>query len=137
MIKTLSHVSILVLDQDSAYDFYVNKLGFKVKTDSTMEGGFRWLTIAPPDQPDLEIILMPIENLAKDEDDQKTIRRLVTAGTFGAGVFETDDCRKTFDELSAKGVKFKGEPEDKFYGIEAIIQDDSGNWFSVTERKEH
>ena len=60
MITKLSHASFYVNDQDKAYDFYVNKLGFKVNTDVTMDNGFRWLTVNPPDQTDLEIILFPV-----------------------------------------------------------------------------
>jgi len=59
MITKLSHTSFFVSDQNKAYEFYVNKLGFKVNTDATMENGFRWLTVTPPDQPDLEIVLFP------------------------------------------------------------------------------
>jgi catechol 2,3-dioxygenase-like lactoylglutathione lyase family enzyme len=62
MITRLNHVSIFVLDQNSAYDFYVNKLGFKVHTDAPMGPGMRWLTVCPPEQPDLEITLMAIED---------------------------------------------------------------------------
>ena len=61
MIQRLSVVTIWVLNQDEAYDFYVNKLGFKVNTDAKMDNGFRWLTVNPPGQPDLEIALMPTE----------------------------------------------------------------------------
>jgi len=43
MITKVSHVSLFVLDQDKAFDFYVNKLGFKVHTDQTMDNGFRRL----------------------------------------------------------------------------------------------
>ena len=61
MITKVSHMSLFVLDQDRAYDFYVGKLGFKVNTDQKMDNGFRWLTVNPPDQPDLEIaILAPL-----------------------------------------------------------------------------
>ena len=59
MIQRLSHATIYVLDQDAAYDFYVNKLGLEVRTDARMENGFRWLTVGPKGQPDLEIALMP------------------------------------------------------------------------------
>jgi catechol 2,3-dioxygenase-like lactoylglutathione lyase family enzyme len=44
MITKVSHATFFVLDQDRAYDFYVNKLGFKVSMDQKMENGFRWLT---------------------------------------------------------------------------------------------
>jgi hypothetical protein len=32
-------------------------------------------------------------------------------------------------------VEFPSPPEDKFYGIEAVFKDNSGNWFSLTQRK--
>jgi catechol 2,3-dioxygenase-like lactoylglutathione lyase family enzyme len=58
MITKLSHITIFVKDQEKAKDFYVNKLGFEVRTDATMDGGFRWLTVGPKGQPDLEIVLV-------------------------------------------------------------------------------
>ncbi|HEY0783593.1 MAG TPA: VOC family protein [Thermoanaerobaculia bacterium] len=138
MIQRLSHVPVWVLDQDSAYDFYVNKLGFEVRTDATMENGFRWLTVGPKSQPDFEITLMKIGTGGEiPEEAAKALRDLVTQGRLGAGVFETADCQKTYEELSAKGVKFDSPPKDQFYGIEAIFRDDSGNWFSLSQRKDH
>jgi catechol 2,3-dioxygenase-like lactoylglutathione lyase family enzyme len=138
MLQKLSHASIYVLDQDSAYDFYVNKLGFEVRTDARMDGGFRWLTVGPKGQPDMELILMPtVPSPMLPEEQSTRLREMVRAGAFGVGVFETDDCRATYEELKARGVEFMGEPEERFYGIEAIVKDDSGNWFSMTQRKEH
>ena len=61
MIKKLNYVSIFVLDQDSACNFYVDKLGFKPHTDVPMGPGIRWLTVCP-EQPDLEIMLMPVQD---------------------------------------------------------------------------
>jgi hypothetical protein len=62
------------------------------------------------------------------------LRTLVEKGALGVGAFETDDCRKTFDELKAKGVAFHGAPAERPYGIEALMKDDSGNWFSMVQR---
>jgi len=138
MIQCMSHVSIYVLDQESAYDFYVNKLGLEVRTDAKMENGFRWLTVGPKGQPDLEIALMPSGPGPNfDEQTSEMLRTLIRKGALGAGVFETADCQKTYEELSAKGVEFKYPPRDQFYGIEALLKDDSGNWFSLTQRKDH
>jgi catechol 2,3-dioxygenase-like lactoylglutathione lyase family enzyme len=139
MISKISHVTIYVLDQESAYDFYVNKLGFEVVTDAKMDNGFRWLTVRPKEQGDndLEIALMPTNSPMADKDDMETLRGLIKKGALGFGVFHTHDCRKTYEELKAKGVIFKGEPEEQFYGIECIMQDDSGNWFSMTQPKHH
>jgi len=55
----------------------------------------------------------------------------------GAGAMYTSDCRATYEELKAKGVHFKSEPKEQFYGkLEAIITDGCGNWFSMTQPKE-
>ncbi|RYG25120.1 VOC family protein [bacterium] len=134
MITRLNHVSILVLDHDVAYDFYVNKLGFEVRTDATFGEGNRWLTVGPKSQPDLEIVLALPEMTMKPEVAAQ-IRELIAAGTFGCGVFESSDIHKDYEELTAKGVQFKGPPEEQFYGIEALMTDPFGNWFSVTQRK--
>ena len=138
MIQRLSHVTVWVLDQDAAYDFYVNKLGFDVRTDSKMDNGFRWLTVGPKGQPDLEIVLMPTTpGPMMDQETSDSLRALVGKGVLGAGVFETADCRQTYEELKGKGVEFSNPPTERFYGIEALLKDNSGNWFSMTERKEH
>ena len=52
MITKMNHVTLFVIDQEEAKDFYVNKLGFEIKTDAKMDNGFRWLTVAPLSQPD-------------------------------------------------------------------------------------
>jgi predicted enzyme related to lactoylglutathione lyase len=70
-----------------------------------------------------------------DEETGQQIRSLVAKGAMGGGVWETDDCRATYEELSAKGVIFLQEPSERPYGIEAVFRDDSGNWFSLTQRR--
>ena len=133
MIKRMSHTTIYVEDQDRALRFYTEKLGLEVRTDVTMDS-FRWLTLGTPTQPDLEIVLMqPKPGFMFDEATVETMTELRRKGAFGAGVFQTDDCRKTYEELKAKGVEFKSEPAERPYGIEAIFRDDSGNWFSLTQ----
>jgi len=135
MITRLNHVSIFVLNQDSAYDFYVNKLGFKVHTDAPMGPGMRWLTVNPPEQPDLEIALMAInEGMMFTQQTAEGMRKLVAAGTFGFGVFECNDLLATYEELKAKGVEFTKAPTQEFYGFEALFKDDSGNWFSLGQK---
>lgn len=137
MITKLSHATIFVNDQDRAYDFYVTKLGFQVKTDASMPNGFRWLTVSPPDQPDLEIpLLSPLTGgMGYDEETIAAFKVLFEKGALGAGVLNTPDCRASYEELKAQGVVFKSEPKDQFYGIEAVITDGCGNWFSLTQSK--
>jgi catechol 2,3-dioxygenase-like lactoylglutathione lyase family enzyme len=137
MIAKMSHVSVYVLNQDSAFDFYVNKLGFKVHTDAPMGPGMRWLTVTPPEQPELEITLMPFtEGMMFTEETAAAMKELVKKGTFGFGVFRSAKIfMPTYEELKTKGVQFTKEPKKEFYGIEALFKDDSGNWFSLGQKE--
>jgi catechol 2,3-dioxygenase-like lactoylglutathione lyase family enzyme len=142
MIRKMSHACFYVLDQDRAKEFYTTKLGFEVRSDVSMGGefdgageGFRWLTVALPDQPDVEIILADCR-MGHDPETTEQIRALVAKGAMGTGVMTTDDCQKTYEELSARGVVFTQEPAHRPYGIEAVFRDDSGNWFSLTQHTE-
>jgi catechol 2,3-dioxygenase-like lactoylglutathione lyase family enzyme len=135
MITKMNHVNVFVLDQNSAFEFYVNKLGFKVHTDAAMGPGMRWLTVCPPQQSDLEITLMAInEGMMFTKETAEQMRNLVMKGTFGFGIFECDDIYATYEELKMKGVEFTKAPKEEFYGIEAILKDDSGNWFSLGQK---
>ncbi len=135
MIKKLSHTTLFVKDQDAAYDFYVNKLGCRVNTDFRMEDGQRWLTVNPPDQPDMEILLAQPCQPMVDADMLPHFKALLERNALGAGVWETEDCRAAYAELEAKGVVFTKKPTEEFYGTEALFLDGCGNWFSMTERK--
>ena len=130
----MTHTPIFVLDQDAALDFYVIKLGFEVHTDAMMGPDFRWLTVCSKDAPGFEIILMKVsKEFMKDDESYNMLKTLVEKGKLGAGVFETNDCRATYEELKSKGVEFLSPPEEKFYGIECVMKDNSGNWFSLTQ----
>jgi len=135
MIQRLSHATLYVLDQDAAKDFYVNKLGFEARMDAKMDNGFRWLTVSPKGQPDLQIILMQVDGPYIQPEAAAALRTLLTEGKINGGVLQTSDCRKTYEELKAKGVEFVSPPKEQFYGVEAVMKDNSGNWFSMTEPK--
>ena len=135
MITRHSHSTVYVLDQASARSFYADKLGFEVRDDVAM-GPFRWLTVAPRTQPDTCIILMAIApGPLMDEATAQTLRELVKKGALGGGVLEADDVRATYEDLKAKGVDFVREPKEMPYGIEALFRDDSGNFFSLCQRR--
>ncbi len=135
MIQRLSHSGIYILDQDAARDFYVNKLGFEIRMDQSMHNGFRWLTVSPKGQPDLQLILMKVDGPNIQPDVAVTLKSLMEKGRLSGGVLQVDDCRATYEELKAKGVEFLSPPADRFYGIECILKDNSGNWFSMTQPK--
>ncbi|MEZ4713519.1 MAG: VOC family protein [Caldilineaceae bacterium] len=136
MLKKVSHITIYVTDQTKAHDVYVNKLGCRVNTDMTMDNGFRWLTVSPPAQLDLEIVLAEPNPPMFDDEAAQQVRSLLEKSAMGGGVWETDNCQKTYDALKAKGIEFLKPPTKEFYGIEALFRDGCGNWFSLTERSE-
>jgi catechol 2,3-dioxygenase-like lactoylglutathione lyase family enzyme len=95
MIQTLSHTAVYVDDQEAARAFYVDKLGFEVRSQ---------------------------------------LRELVARGVIGCGVLETDDWQGTHEALQKRGVEFKSPPTQRPYGLEAVLKDNSGNWFSLVQR---
>lgn len=136
MITKMTDVCVYVLNQDSAFDFYTNKLGFKVKADVPIGNGARWLTVMPPEQPDLEITLFPvIVGKMFTEEVVKSMTELISKGIFGPGIFSCKDIYATYEELKSKGVEFVKPPTKEFYGTEALFKDDSGNWFSLQQQQ--
>jgi catechol 2,3-dioxygenase-like lactoylglutathione lyase family enzyme len=133
LITGLSHTTIWVLDQDEALAFYTEKLGFEVNTDATMDD-FRWLTVNAPGRSDHELILLVPGPPMMDEQSAEQVKALVAKGALGPGAFEAEDCRATYAELSGRGVNFLSEPTERPYGVEATFRDNSGNWFSMTQR---
>jgi catechol 2,3-dioxygenase-like lactoylglutathione lyase family enzyme len=136
MFKRITHTFIHVLDQDEALDFYVGKLGMVVHTDADL-GFMRWLTVTVPDQPDVQLGLMLPGPPAYDDATTAEIRELVAKGGAGGGViFETDDCRGTYERLKAAGVEFTQEPIERFYGIDCGLRDPFGNPIRFTQPAE-
>src|SRR3954471_13293146 len=131
MITNVSLVTVYCLDQDATRDFYVSNLGFEPRADAVM-GAFRWVPIGHRNQPALEVTLMvPGPPLTPEAAD--FVRGQLEAGQMGGLGLTVDDCRKTYEELSAAGVTFVQEPADRPYGVEAVMRDNTGNWLVLVE----
>jgi catechol 2,3-dioxygenase-like lactoylglutathione lyase family enzyme len=127
---------VWVHDQDAALEFYTKKLGMEVRSDVTLPemGDFRWLTVGPVGQPDIDIVLMAIPGPpVMDEATAAQVRDLMGKGFAGTVFLVTDDCQKSYEELSARGVEFIETPEERPYGIDAGFRDPSGNSFRLTQ----
>jgi catechol 2,3-dioxygenase-like lactoylglutathione lyase family enzyme len=122
VITKLTHVSIWVKDQEEARRFYVDKLGFRVHTDdSTTIPGYRWLTVAPPQQSELEIVL----GAAFQPEQVEAI------GKQGTWVLASDDIYADYERLRAAGVKVRGEVKVNPYGTDFVFEDLYGNTFDL------
>jgi predicted enzyme related to lactoylglutathione lyase len=138
MIK-LANAQIWVHDQQEALEFYTDKVGWEVRMDATLPemGGFRWLTVGPPSQPEVSVVLMAIPGPpVMDEQTANQIRELMAKGFAGTLFLATDDCRASYEELKARGVEFTEAPEERPYGIDSGFRDPSGNSFRLTQIRE-
>jgi uncharacterized glyoxalase superfamily protein PhnB len=133
MINATILSSIFVLDQDEALDFYVGKLGFEVGTDQEL-GFMRWLTVNVPGDPGRQVLLEKPGPPMMDDATTEQVRELVSKGATGGWLgLGTDDCRKTYEELVAKGVEFTEEPTERPYGIDCGLRDPFGNAIRITQ----
>ena len=135
MIK-LSTAQLWVHDQDEALRFYTQKLGFEVRSDVTLAelGDFRWLTVGPPGQDDIAIVLMAIPGEpVMDDATASEVRALMAKGFAGTVFLTTEDVRADYDTLKSRGVEFTEAPEERPYGIDCGFRDPSGNHFRLTQ----
>jgi hypothetical protein len=94
-----------------------------------MSEGFRWVTAVHPSQPELEVTFMA-PGPPLDADAAEFVRRQLEKGAMGGLGLAVDDCRKTYEQLSAKGVTFLQEPSDRPYGVEAVMRQPETGWCS-------
>ena len=135
----LTNAQLWVHDQDEALAFYTEKLGFEVRADVTLPemGDFRWLTVGPPAQPEIGVVLMAIPGPpVMDTETAEQVENLTGKGFAGTIFLTTDDCRASYEELKARGVEFVEQPEDRPYGIDSSFRDPSGNHIRLTQVRE-
>jgi uncharacterized glyoxalase superfamily protein PhnB len=137
MTIAISTMQLWVHDQNAALAFWTDKVGFEVRSDVTVPemGNFRWVTVGPPGQPDIEIVLMAVPGPpVMDEQTAAEVKALTAKGFAGTVFLTTEDCRKTYEELSGRGVEFVEEPTEMPYGLDSAFRDPSGNNVRVTQR---
>jgi len=134
MIK-IANVQFWVHDQDEALDFYTRTLGWEVRSDVSIdEWAFRWLVVGPVGQPDVGLVLMTLPGPPTfDEQTRDQMAELVAKGAANTLFLETDDCQRSYDELSARGVVFNDPPTPQPYGIDTSFRDPSGNNIRLTQ----
>jgi catechol 2,3-dioxygenase-like lactoylglutathione lyase family enzyme len=131
----IANTQFWVHDQDEALEYYTKILGWEVRSDVTMEAwSFRWLVVGPPGQDDVGLVLMPVPGSPMlDAQASAALSELVAKGAGGTLFLETDDCRKSYEELSGRGVVFNDPPTPQPYGIDTSFRDPSGNNIRLTE----
>jgi uncharacterized glyoxalase superfamily protein PhnB len=132
----IANAQLWVHDQEEALAFYTEKVGMEVRADVTLPemGDFRWLTVGPPGQEDVSIVLMAIPGApVMDEETGNQVRELMAKGFAGTVFLTTDDCQASYEALKARGVEFTEAPEERPYGIDSGFRDPSGNSLRLAE----
>ena len=134
MNLTVSHTFITVSDQDQALQFYRDIIGLKVVNDVAFDG-LRWLSLTPPAQPGVEIVLQVPEQYPDiSPADRDAMAALVAKGLLAGVIFATDDCDATFEQLRAAGAEVLQEPIDQPYGVrDCAFRDPAGNMLRFSQ----
>jgi len=132
----VSHCFITVHAHDEALAFYRDVLGLEVRNDVKDEG-MRWVTVGPPAQPEVNIVLEPpAANPNASLQDKKVISQLLANGMLRAVIFATDDCDATFEYLCRAGAEVLQEPMNQGYGVrDCAFRDPSGNFVRFSHKR--
>ncbi len=132
MNQGIDVVGVYVRDQEEALAFYVGKLGFTVHTD-VGGGEYRWLTVQHPEQPSFQLGLFKPGPPVHDAATAEALHALVAKGAMPPLVLQVDDCRATWQRLSAAGVEFNQEPVERYGTVDAGFRDPSGNGWKMIQ----
>ncbi|MEL7187216.1 MAG: VOC family protein [Pseudomonadota bacterium] len=128
MKQAIAHVALVVHDYDDAIEFYTEKLNFSLVQDLYQpEQDKRWVVVAPPGSPESTLLLARASN-----DEQEAF----VGNQSGGRVFlflATDDFRRDYDEMRAKGIEFVRDPKTEAYGTVAVFKDLYGNLWDLIE----
>jgi len=121
-------------DPDASLAFYRDILGFEVRNDVEYQG-MHWITVGPPDQPGISVVLYPpAATPGLTDDERRTIAEMMAKGTFASLNLATKDVDSTFERLEAGDAEVVQEPIDQPYGIrDCAFRDPAGNMIRIQE----
>jgi predicted enzyme related to lactoylglutathione lyase len=133
MTVSLSHVHVTVDDIDAALVFYRDTLGLTVVNEVEYEG-FRWITLTPESQPEVQIVLSE-PHAGRSKEDGDALAALLAKGTLGMINFRTDDLDATFEKVAAApGAEVLQEPLSQPWGVrDAGVRDPAGNHVRIQQ----
>lgn len=126
---------IAVDDHDRAIAFYRDALGFEVRSDVSAYG-MRWVSVGPPSQPDINIVLEPpAADPGISSSDRETLADLLAKGLLRGLNFSTPDLDATFERVQATGAEVIQEPMDQGYGRDCAFRDPAGNMIRIIQAR--
>jgi catechol 2,3-dioxygenase-like lactoylglutathione lyase family enzyme len=121
-------------DAEAARTFYRDELGFEIRKDVGYND-MHWITVGPPGQPDVSIVLYPPgADPGVTDEERGTIAEMMAKGTFAMLTLATTDLDGAFAKLQAGDVDIVQEPTDQPYGIrDCAIRDPAGNLIRINQ----
>jgi len=122
-------------DPEAATAFYRDTLGFEVRNDVGYEG-LHWITVGPPEQPGVSIVLYPPEATPGITDEERrTIAEMMAKGTFASVNLASGDVDGTFERLQkSDAVDVVQEPTDQPWGVrDFAVRDPAGNMVRIQQ----
>lgn len=118
-------ISIPVLDQEKALQFYTKKLGFIKKKDAPLEGGNRWITLVSKDAQDGPELLL--EPAPLHFEPSKVFQEALMKAGFPWTQFDVDNVDEEYERLTELGVEFSLKPTEMGTVKVAVLNDTCGN----------
>ena len=132
MELTLARCFVQVQDPDQALAFYRDVLGLEVRNDVGREGS-RWITVASPSDPGVEIVLT--NYVSGGPGDGDALAALLAKGALNGVHFFSDDLDAAFERVVAGGAEIVAEPADQPWGVrDCALRDPAGNLIRIQER---
>ena len=119
---------IFVDDQDKALRFYTDVLGFVKKTDFGA-GGYRWLTVVSPEEPDGTELQLALN----DDPAAKAYQQAIFEQGKPAAMFYADDVQREYERMQALGAEFTMPPTKVTGSTIAMLNDTCGNLIQLTK----
>jgi catechol 2,3-dioxygenase-like lactoylglutathione lyase family enzyme len=129
------HTTVLPHDDpDASVAFYRDTLGFEVRSDFG-QGTMRWITVGPPNQPDISLLLAPPDaDPGITAEERRTIAEMMAKGTYGWILLATRDLDGTFEKVQANDAEVVQEPTEQPYGVrDCAFRDPAGNMVRIQE----
>ncbi len=128
MKQSIAHIALVVRDYDEAIEFYTGTLHFKLIEDTYQaEQDKRWVVVAPPNSSGTTLLLARASTKQQET---------FIGNQSGGRVFlflATDDFRRDYNDMIAKGIDFVRDPIEADYGTVAVFADLYGNLWDLVE----
>jgi catechol 2,3-dioxygenase-like lactoylglutathione lyase family enzyme len=133
MNLALSHCFVTVHDPDTALAFYRDVLGLELRDDQASDG-YRWVTLSPRSQPEVEVVLVEPRSGRSGDGDGDALVGLLSKGSLPGVTFRTEDVDAMFEKVRSAGAEVLQEPLDQPYGVrECAFRDPSGNTVGISQ----